>query len=310
VREHVPPFLLLHATADPDVPFSQVDRFAGELHARGYVAEVFVAEDARHAFARTSEWRAPTLTALNSFFRRFLGDTIYHAGWYDSRPVWSPDGSHIAFQSNYGGEKAIWLMRSDGSQLRRVASGSEASWSPAGALLAFASGEGRLAAVRMDGSEFRLLTQDTTEFVYAVSWSPDGAHIAFSNWADNQLHVLTVATGHSKPLTDTPGGSGSRTARDHLQVGEARQFPDAVRNDLEAYAGCVSGAAPIADTETMLAAAGFVDIRVELKGNSAAVVESWSPGAETLVASALIRARKRKPERSVGAGDVECQACR
>jgi arsenite methyltransferase len=75
-------------------------------------------------------------------------------------------------------------------------------------------------------------------------------------------------------------------------IAALREIPDAVRNDLEAYAGCVSGAAPIADTETMLAAAGFVDIRVELKGNSAAVVESWSPGAETLVAPALIRARK------------------
>jgi hypothetical protein len=42
----------------------------------------------------------------------------------------------------------------------------------------------------------------------------------------------------------------------------------------------------------MLAEAGFSDVHVELKSNSASVVEGWSPGAETLVASALIRARK------------------
>jgi arsenite methyltransferase len=71
-----------------------------------------------------------------------------------------------------------------------------------------------------------------------------------------------------------------------------REIPDAVRNDLEAYAGCVSGAALVADVEALLRAAGFRNVQVELKGNSAALVEGWSPGAETLVASALIRATK------------------
>jgi SAM-dependent methyltransferase len=71
-----------------------------------------------------------------------------------------------------------------------------------------------------------------------------------------------------------------------------RESPQAVRNDLEAYAGCVSGAALVPEVEAMLAAAGFADVRVELKSNSASLVEGWSPGAETLVASALIRARK------------------
>jgi hypothetical protein len=42
----------------------------------------------------------------------------------------------------------------------------------------------------------------------------------------------------------------------------------------------------------MLRDAGFDHIRVELKGNSDALVQRWSPGAETLVASALIRGTK------------------
>jgi uncharacterized protein YraI len=36
-------------------------------------------------------------------------------------PVWSPDGNWIAFRSNRGGAWAIWLMRSDGSDARRLA---------------------------------------------------------------------------------------------------------------------------------------------------------------------------------------------
>ena len=74
-----------------------------------------------------------------------------------------------------------------------------------------------------------------------------------------------------------------------------RTIPDDIRNDLEAYAGCVSGAAPVPEIELMLAEAGFRDVQVELKSNSASLVEGWSPGAETLVASALIRATKPLP---------------
>ena len=64
---------------------------------------------------------------------------------------------------------------------------------------------------------------------------------------------------------------------------------------LEAYAGCVSGAALVADVEALLVAAGFGDVRIELKSNSASLVEGWSPGAGSLVASALIRATKPLP---------------
>ena len=71
-----------------------------------------------------------------------------------------------------------------------------------------------------------------------------------------------------------------------------REIPAAVRNDLEAYAGCVSGAALIAEVEGMLRDAGFENVRVDLKRNSDALVQGWSPGAETLVASALIRGTK------------------
>jgi len=85
----------------------------------------------------------------------------------------------------------------------------------------------------------------------------------------------------------TPGG---RLAISDIVA--LREIPPAVRNDLEAYAGCVSGAALIAEVEGMLRDAGFEHVRVDLKSNSDALVQGWSPGAETLVASALIRGTK------------------
>jgi arsenite methyltransferase len=85
----------------------------------------------------------------------------------------------------------------------------------------------------------------------------------------------------------TPGG---RLAISDIVA--LREIPAAMRNDLDAYAGCVSGAALIAEVEGMLRDAGFEHVRVDLKSNSDALVQGWSPGPETLVASALIRGIK------------------
>ena len=60
------------------------------------------------------------------------------------------------------------------------------------------------------------------------------------------------------------------------------------------------GAAPIAEVERMLRVAGFHNVRVDLKTNSDALVQGWSPGAETLVASAHIRGTKPRAAGSQG----------
>jgi len=71
-------------------------------------------------------------------------------------------------------------------------------------------------------------------------------------------------------------------------------LPEVLQADLDAYTGCVAGAALIADLETMLSASGFADVRVSLKEGSRALVSGWVPGrsAEDFVASALIQAVK------------------
>jgi TolB protein len=48
----------------------------------------------------------------------------------DQFPTWSPDGQQIAFGSlRDGGGWHIYVMNTDGSGLRRIASGSEPDWS-------------------------------------------------------------------------------------------------------------------------------------------------------------------------------------
>jgi SAM-dependent methyltransferase len=73
-----------------------------------------------------------------------------------------------------------------------------------------------------------------------------------------------------------------------------RALPERLANDVNALTGCVSGAASVDAIETLLRAAGFEDIRVEVKPESRAFISGWLPGSgvEDFVASATIEAVK------------------
>ena len=78
-------------------------------------------------------------------------------------------------------------------------------------------------------------------------------------------------------------------------------IPVELQTQAAALAGCVSGAAPLADVRAMLAAAGFVDVEVTIAPRSAEIVGAWLPGIERFVASARIEARKPEGPASAGA---------
>lgn len=79
-------------------------------------------------------------------------------------------------------------------------------------------------------------------------------------------------------------------------------LPGAIRNDPEAYAGCVAGAALVSDVESMLHDAGFQEVVVDVKTESREVAQDSAPGpgAGDFVASALIRAKKPRQDRRRG----------
>ena len=80
-------------------------------------------------------------------------------------PVFSPDGTKIAFQSNRDGNAEIYVMNRDGSGIRRITnhplSDTTPTWSPSGNQIAFVSdrtGSPQIYVVDADGLNFRPLT--------------------------------------------------------------------------------------------------------------------------------------------------------
>lgn len=71
-------------------------------------------------------------------------------------------------------------------------------------------------------------------------------------------------------------------------------IPAALKADLTAYTGCVAGAAAPAELEAMLTAAGFIEVRVDVKEASRDFINDWIPGQQAgdFVASANITGRK------------------
>lgn len=98
----------------------------------------------------------------------------------ESQPVWSPDGTRIAFIDNGG----ISVMNADGSGRRQVAAGMPRAvypaWSPDGDEIVFTGGEfDAIEVVGADGGNRRtVLGPDSFEYT-APCFSPDGSRIAF-----------------------------------------------------------------------------------------------------------------------------------
>jgi Tol biopolymer transport system component/imidazolonepropionase-like amidohydrolase len=130
-------------------------------------------------------------------------------------PVWSPDGTQIAFVSNHEGRRQVYVMQADGSG-EQVVPGTGpldfiAGWSPDGRWLLLESARdvnSELYAVRPDGSEAVNLTRHPAGDE-APTWSPDGRSIVFvsdrgspADSPQSQLYLLDLASGETRQLTD------------------------------------------------------------------------------------------------------------
>lgn len=86
--------------------------------------------------------------------------------------------------------------------------------------------------------------------------------------------------------------SGGRLAISDVVASTA--LPEEMRNDPYLHSACVAGAALIDELETLIADAGFTDIRIQPKDESREFIKDWAPGkgVEDYVVSATIEAVK------------------
>jgi Tol biopolymer transport system component len=103
------------------------------------------------------------------------------------RGVYSPDGTKVAFHSNYDGDYEVCVENADGTHVRQLTHNSSIdafpTWSPDGSQIAFESnrdGDFDIYVMNADGSDQTDMTNELPGQEEDPHWSPDGQRIAFS----------------------------------------------------------------------------------------------------------------------------------
>ena len=126
------------------------------------------------------------------------------SGAFDRQPAWSPDGKHIAFWSDKGGENEIYIQASDGSEeARQLTSrgkgfGYTLYWSPDSEKIAFIDETNTILVVDAESGEtseagnYDWNLSHPGRFGYPISWSPDSRWLAFDQGIGNANSAVFV----------------------------------------------------------------------------------------------------------------------
>lgn len=130
----------------------------------------------------------------------------------DLHPAWSPDGSTIAFASNRDGSYDIWLMNTDGSNLRKLttdpANELYPAWNASGNRIAFVSnrtGQNEIFYIDVVTGRESQVTRNVGTPRHPT-WDPGGGRIAFENVGPGgtKIWVINIDGSGARPLTGGP----------------------------------------------------------------------------------------------------------
>jgi TolB protein len=177
--------------------------------------------DAR-AVAYTSYRKVATGGAPDIYISRIYQGVLENPtkgrGEQNYQPVFSPDGTRIAFVSNRDGNSEIYVMNVDGSGMRRLtnhpAADAVPTWSPTGAQIAFTSDRGGTPQIYITSSSDQSTPRKISSESWAdrATWAPAPYNeIAFAarSGAGYDIKVFDLNTGETRALTFGEGSNES-----------------------------------------------------------------------------------------------------
>jgi tricorn protease len=135
-------------------------------------------------------------------------------GVMERDPAWSPDGRHIAYLSDEGGEYQLHIVPARGGEARKIALGEAPSfyyepvWSPDSKKIAYHDKRLNLWVLEVESGESKKIDTDIFEHPergYNPAWSPDSKHIAYTRQMPNHFRavfIYSVDDERSQAVTD------------------------------------------------------------------------------------------------------------
>jgi WD40 repeat protein len=124
-----------------------------------------------------------------------------------SDPAWSPSGRLLVFTITFRSTaQEVWIVRRDGSALRKLHRGHDATWSSRG-LIAYASGDGDVATIRSNGRGRRIwVPQGSPVVVTGLDFSPGGLRLVYqqstSGLTRSTIRTVDLRTGRRTVFRD------------------------------------------------------------------------------------------------------------
>ncbi|UCG27058.1 MAG: PD40 domain-containing protein [Bacteroidales bacterium] len=154
-----------------------------------------------YAYHGTETWSIHTMNIDGTNRKRL---TFAENKW-DNSPTWSPDGTKIVFAREYNDTLEIWIMNSDGSELRQIKTlkGGGPCFTPDGKILFHSQYKySEICIADIDGNNIHQLTNNNAED-WHPEISPDGEQVAFMSDRDGnyEIYIMNIDGSNQKRLT-------------------------------------------------------------------------------------------------------------